>query len=119
MLDKLFIFLEETSEYVPADELGDYFWVFAGLVIFLAVLPWLFLIIYTIFLRKFRIRYFVDDKLVYEIKYKKNKPIAPYQYEQITTWYLDQELTKPFDLSVMPDYNLKVYAKKIEEKENE
>ncbi len=98
-------------ENVPADELGKNWYAFQIILLTLGILPWFILIAYLIFFKKFRIRYYVDGKLVYTKYYKQKDIILSYSYQDIDTWYLDEECMTLFNESVMPNKNLKLFAK--------
>ncbi len=117
MLYQFFMFLDAVK--VPADELGKNWEFFATFTIILGVSPWLGLIVYLLFFKKYRIRYFVDGILVKTIHYKKKQKIEEYNYQDINKWYLDENCTLLFCEEVMPDRNLKLFAKKEDVKNDE
>lgn len=88
---------------------------------FLAAISFVFLVVGIIYIItiKYRIRYFVDEELVHLVYYKKRKPIEPYTYHGITKWYKDSDCTILFTETVMPDRNLKLYAKTKNTKEEQ
>lgn len=108
MINNIFKFLTENN--VPADELGKNWHIFEIIAISLAILPWISLIIYLIFLRKYRIRYFVNGELVNESLYKKNASINSFEYNGINKWYTDEECTNEFTKKTINE-NFKLYGK--------
>ena len=108
MNNLIFRFLTENN--VPADELGKNWEVFEIIAIAFAVLPWILLIVYLLFLKKYRVRYFVNGELVNETFYKKNCEVAPFEYNGITTWYTDEECTNKFTKKSLTE-NIKLYGK--------
>lgn len=88
---------------------------------FLAAISFVLLIAGIVYIVtiKYRIRYFVDEELVYFVYYKKGKPIEQYTYQEITQWYKDPECSVLFTQTTMPDRNLKLYAKTQNTKEED
>ncbi len=84
------------------------------ILIALALICYIAVIIYFIRM-KYRIRYFVDGKLVNTIYYKKNETIMQYDYLGNNEWFLDEECTNLFIDNVMPSKNLKLYSKSVHE----
>ena len=107
-MNNLFYFL--TSNNVPADELGKNWLIFEIIAILLATLPWIVLLVYLIFFRKFRVRYFVNGEIVNETLYKKNDEIIIFEYNGNTTWYIDEECTVLFSKKTISE-NIKLYGK--------
>ena len=104
-------YLDIVNDFVPADELGKNWEIFAFIASFLAISLWVVLIIYLLFFRKFRIRYFVDGVLVHTSYYKKKENIEKYSHENVENWYLDEECTKVFTGKVEESKNYKLFAK--------
>ena len=78
-------------ENVPADELGKNWELFQIIAIFLGIIPWIILIVYLVFFRRYRIRYFVDNQLVHVCYYKKKAIILDYSYQNLNKWYIDED----------------------------
>lgn len=108
MTNNFLIYL--TQNNVSADELGKNWLVFEIIAIVAATLPWIFLIIYLLFLRKYRVRYFVNGELVNESFYKKNNEICSFEYNGINKWYVDEECTVEFKKTLINE-NIKLYGK--------
>ena len=108
MLNNTFKILNDLK--VPSEELGKNWTIFEVIAIVVAILPWLILIIYLLFLKKYRIRYFVDGKLINEIHYKKNNKIDNFEYQGISKWYIDEECTIEFKQNTINE-NIKLYGK--------
>lgn len=119
MFNNLIYFLDEV---VQPDDLGKNWEIFEIFTIFIAILPWIFLILYIIFWRKYYISYYVNNKLVYKKAYKKDEAIDDYNYisenESVSDWFFDDEFIKKFNLFKMPKNNIKLYGK-IENLDNE
>lgn len=111
MTYNLFHILENV---VGKDELGKNWEIFEIFAIFISILPWLFLILYIIFWRKYYLTYYVNGQLVNKRAYKYNQKIDKYIYENenviVTKWYLDEELEKEITFTNMPKNNLKLYG---------
>ena len=114
MQNNLIYFLTENK--VQADELGNNWVIFEIIAIVVATLPWIALIIYLVFLKKYRVRYFVNGELVNTTYYKKNQMIDDFKYNNISKWYLDEECLVEYKNSYITD-NLKLYSKIIGENE--
>ena len=93
-------------ENVPADELGKNWELFQIIAIFLGIIPWIILIVYLVFFRRYRIRYFVDNQLVHVCYYKKKAIILDYSYQNLNKWYIDEDCTIVFEDEVMPNKNI-------------
>lgn len=91
--------------------------IFEILVIILCVLPWLILIVYLLFFKKYKLRYFVGEKEVYTDSYKSKDSLKPFEYNGSCEWYLDKEYTVKFDFNKNLEKNTSVYLKeeKIDE----
>lgn len=100
-------------ENVPADELGKNWELFQIIAIFLGIIPWIILIVYLVFFRRYRIRYFVDNQLVHVCYYKKKAIILDYSYQNLNKWYIDEDCTIVFEDEVMPNKNIKLFTKII------
>lgn len=98
-------------ENVPADELGKNWELFQIITIILGIIPWIILIVYLVFFRRYRIRYFVDNQLVNVCYYKKKAVILNYSYQNLNKWYIDEDCTILFKDEVMPNKNIKLFAK--------
>ena len=109
MVNKIFNFLTESN--VPADELGKNWIIFEIIAITLSILPWIVLIIYLVFLRKYKVRYFVDNELVHEVSYKKNNEIIFFEYDNVNVWYIDEECVTEFSEKFITK-NIKLYGKR-------
>lgn len=98
-------------ENVPVDELGKNWELFQMIAIFLGIIPWIILIVYLVFFRRYRIRYFVDNQLVHVCYYKKKAIILDYSYQNLNKWYIDEDCTIVFEDEVMPNKNIKLFTK--------
>ena len=108
MSNLIFKFLTENN--VPADELGKNWQIFEIIAIVFAVLPWIALFVYLLFLRKYRVRYIVNNEVVNVAFYKKNTQIVPFEYNGIKCWYTDEECTNLFTKKFITE-NIKLYGK--------
>lgn len=98
---------------------------YIGMYILLGVLmlPWIYLIIRFGIFRKLRVRFIIDSNTeLAPIYLKKGKeiilPKAPtLDGKEFVGWYLDKDFDKPYKTMLMPDENIKLYAKYVE-KEN-
>lgn len=102
---------DEIIDRVSADELGKYWNIFEIIVILICVIPWLCLIIYLLFFKKYIVNFYIDNQLVHQAKYRKNQLVTPYQYENISEWYIDEECTIVYEFLRSTNTNLKLYAK--------
>ena len=114
MTNNIIYFLTENK--VPAEELGYNWSIFEIIAIVVATLPWIVLIVYLVFLKKYRVRYFVNGELVNTAYYKKNQIINDFKYNNISKWYLDEECSAEYINSNITD-NLKLYSKTTDENE--
>ncbi len=105
-----FLDIVAENDRVPAEELGKYWEVFEILAIIICTVPWIILIIYLIFFKKFIVNFYVDNELVNVVKYKKNQLVNQYSYNDINIWYTDCECTNVYDFSKPLDSNIKLYA---------
>lgn len=82
----------------------------------IVALLWLFIIFKYCIFRKLRIRYFVNGLLIETTYFKKGQNItypvlSLKDDENFEGWYLDDLFIEPFEYDLMPDKNLKIYAK--------
>ncbi len=82
-----------------------------GILIFILIVPWIFIIFRYWIFRKLRIRFILEDDLELKPIYLKNKSKIEIPYKEYT-WYMDKELTVLYQDMLMPDYNIKLYGKK-------
>lgn len=108
-MNLLFYILENT---VPADELGKFWGIFEIIVIILGIAPWIVLLVYLVFFKKYSVSYFVNDELVHKTYYKKNSKLNDFTYNEISIWYVDEECTKIYDNETLIKDNIKLFAKK-------
>lgn len=115
MINKLFdVFLDVVDE--PFLDLGENWEAFEIFTICICLLPWLVLIIYLLFFKRYKIRYYVGEKEVYVQKYKPKEITLPFEYNNNKVWYEDIDCEKKFEFGTTLEKNIKLY-KKIETEE--
>ena len=103
-------FLEASESFVPADELGKNWEIFVVIAVVIATLPWIVLIVYTLFFKKYRVRFFLGEECVNTSYYKKNEGVVLYNTETYE-WYYDTELTEKVVCLTIEDKNIKLFGK--------
>ncbi len=110
MINILKTFLENAGDIVPADELGKNWTLFVIFVCVIVTLPWIALIIYSIFFKKYRVRYFYNNECVHTEYYKKGQNVNLLVYQNVE-WYLDSDLTEKVLSYTIEDKNIKLFGK--------
>lgn len=95
---------------------GVFWYISVAVIIVLVMVPWIYVIVKFGILRKLRIRFFDQTEEILPAIYLKrgskielSTPVKEgYTFDG---WFYDPELTEPFIDIVMPDFNMKLYAK--------
>lgn len=109
MTNILKIFLDVANN--QTSELGKNWEAFEIFTIFICVLPWLGLIVYLIFFKRYKIRYFVGEEEIFVQEYKPKEVSVPYEYQNNKIWYIDIECENEFVFGEKLTSNIKLYKK--------